>query len=201
MQQRLIIGGLVIVLFLIGAVYVFFPSPQASAPSKHKQPEQEQDTQSEPAAHDTTNEAPEYERTDTPEVSAPASAVDEVTLTTETAVEVTPESTPTPNPAPTPAPAPSPTVKSFTVEAYNYGFSLSEIEVNEGDTVRITLRSSDSTHDWVIDEFDVATRFTPPGETDVIEFVATQAGEFIFYCSIGNHRAEGMRGTLIVNPR
>jgi len=36
-----------------------------------------------------------------------------------------------------------------------------------------------------------------PGTTSV-EFVADQEGAFEYYCSVGNHRQQGMKGTLIV---
>ena len=36
------------------------------------------------------------------------------------------------------------------------------------------------------------------GEEQTITFVADKTGGFEFYCSVGNHRAMGMVGTLIV---
>jgi hypothetical protein len=36
------------------------------------------------------------------------------------------------------------------------------------------------------------------GASDVVEFTADKAGTFEYYCSVGNHRAMGMKGTLTV---
>ena len=37
------------------------------------------------------------------------------------------------------------------------------------------------------------------GETDVLGFAApAEPGEYVFYCSVGNHRSRGMEGKLIV---
>lgn len=89
-------------------------------------------------------------------------------------------------------------VKEFTVDGFNFGYSMSEIRVKQGDTVTINLTSSDGFHDWVVDEFDAATDKIREGETTSVTFVADQAGSFEYYCSVGSHRANGMVGTLIV---
>ena len=91
-----------------------------------------------------------------------------------------------------------PSVKEFTVEAVPYSFSLSTMEVNKGDTVKITVKNTKGTHDLKIDEFNVSTRTLQAGEEQTITFVADKAGSFQYYCSVGNHRAQGMWGTLTV---
>lgn len=89
-------------------------------------------------------------------------------------------------------------VKEFTVVGTNYKFSMDKIAVNKGDTVRIVFINKDGFHDWVIDEFDAATKQIKTGEQETIEFVADQAGTFEYYCSVGQHRDNGMKGNLIV---
>lgn len=89
-------------------------------------------------------------------------------------------------------------VKEFVVTGSHMSFDPEEIRVNEGDTVRVVFKSSDMPHDFVLDEFDVRTNILPAGQEQVVEFVASQAGEYEYYCSVGNHRALGMVGTLIV---
>lgn len=79
-----------------------------------------------------------------------------------------------------------------------FRFSEDEITVNQGDTVKITLNAVDMPHDWVVDELNVRTDIAQPGETVTVEFVAETAGEYEYYCSVGQHRANGMVGTLIV---
>ncbi len=90
-------------------------------------------------------------------------------------------------------------VKEFVVTGSNFAFDPSEIRVNQGDTVKITLTNgSTMPHDWRLDEFNAATDIIQPGQEDTIEFVASEAGEFEYYCSVGQHRQMGMVGKLIV---
>jgi plastocyanin len=88
--------------------------------------------------------------------------------------------------------------KEFTVDAFNYGYDITEIRVKQGDRVTINLTNSGGFHDLVIDEFSAATEKIREGGLTSVTFVADKAGTFEFYCSVGNHRAEGMVGTLIV---
>ncbi len=86
----------------------------------------------------------------------------------------------------------------FTIDSFMFGYSDTELRVKEGQTVTINLTSSGGMHDFVIDELDVATtRITTGGSTSVT-FVADQKGTFEFYCSVMQHRANGMVGTFIV---
>lgn len=89
-------------------------------------------------------------------------------------------------------------VKEFRVVGTNYAFSETEIRVNKGDTVRIVFVNEGGFHDWVIDEFNAATQQIQEGSQETIEFVADQTGTFEYYCSVGQHRAMGMVGNLIV---
>ena len=90
-------------------------------------------------------------------------------------------------------------VKEFAVEGVNFKFNPSELRVQQGDTVRITLTNGGTMpHDWRVDEFAAATAIVQPGQEDTVEFVADQAGTFEYYCSVGQHRQQGMVGKLIV---
>ena len=88
--------------------------------------------------------------------------------------------------------------KEFTIEASPYKFSVTEIRVKKGDTVRILVKTMKGSHDLVIDEFELATSQLAEGEEEEVEFVADRVGTFEYYCSVGNHRAMGMVGKLIV---
>ncbi len=91
-----------------------------------------------------------------------------------------------------------PSVSSFTVSSQNFSFAPSTLTVKKGDRVKVTLNNISGTHDLNIDEFDVTTgTLEGPGSTTV-EFVADKVGSFEYYCSIGNHRAMGMKGILTV---
>ncbi len=89
-------------------------------------------------------------------------------------------------------------VKEFSVDAVPFSFSPKTMAVNKGDTVKITVKNLEGTHDFKIDEFNAATRVLKAGETQTITFVADKTGTFEYYCSVGNHRAMGMVGTLTV---
>jgi plastocyanin len=84
------------------------------------------------------------------------------------------------------------------VSARNFSYNPTEIRVKRGDTVKIVLNVEAGMHDWVVDEFDARTDVVSTGETTEVTFIADQAGEFEYYCSVGNHRQMGMVGTLIV---
>lgn len=92
----------------------------------------------------------------------------------------------------------APTTRSFTITGSDFAFEPKTITVNNGDTVRITLDNKKGFHDLVIDEFQVATKKLQAGQKDVVEFTADKVGTFEFYCSVGEHRAMGMKGTLVV---
>jgi len=99
----------------------------------------------------------------------------------------------------TEAPAPMPgEIQEFTISGRPFLFSLKEIRVQKEDTVRVTFINEQGIHDWRVDEFGAATAILQQGQQETVEFVANQAGEFEYYCSIGDHRARGMVGKLIV---
>ena len=90
-------------------------------------------------------------------------------------------------------------VKEFTViGSSDFRFSLSEMRVKSGDTVRITFKNESGFHDWRLDEFDAVTKQIEAGKEETIEFVADKAGIFEYYCSVGKHRELGMKGSFIV---
>lgn len=97
-------------------------------------------------------------------------------------------------------------IKDYAVESdvivdvtwKNFEFSQDTIEVNKGDRVTINFESTSGFHDWWIDEFDAWTKQVNPGEKTSVTFIADKVGNFEFYCSVGNHRAAGMTGWLIV---
>ena len=93
--------------------------------------------------------------------------------------------------------------KTFILTGENFKFVMDgvdnpEIKVKEGDQVRIEFSSTDGFHDWVVDEFNAATERVNTGGSTFIEFIASKKGTFEYYCSVGKHRENGMRGNLIV---
>ncbi len=86
----------------------------------------------------------------------------------------------------------------ITIDAFNFGYSQDEIRVSEGDIITINLTNSEGLHDFVIDELQVYSEVLQAGESDTFTFVATEKGTFEYFCSVGNHKEQGMVGTLIV---
>ncbi|MES2014553.1 MAG: plastocyanin/azurin family copper-binding protein [Patescibacteria group bacterium] len=89
-------------------------------------------------------------------------------------------------------------VKTFTITGSNFSFTPKTLSIKKGDHVKITFVNSNGTHNLKIDAFSVATPMIGSGESATVEFVASKAGSFEYYCSVGNHRAMGMVGTLTV---
>ncbi len=90
-------------------------------------------------------------------------------------------------------------MQRFTITGANFSFSPKEISVKKGDTVLVTFKNVEGFHDFIIDEFNVNTGRIQGGSEKTVKFIASKAGEFQYYCSVGNHRAMGMWGTLKVN--
>ncbi len=88
--------------------------------------------------------------------------------------------------------------KEFTVSGTDFLFEPTTIAVKKGDTVSITFKNLTGFHDFVIDEFKVATKRIKEGTEETVTFLADKAGSFEYYCSVGKHRTMGMKGTIIV---
>jgi nitrous-oxide reductase len=94
-----------------------------------------------------------------------------------------------------------PTAKPFTLTAHRYAFEPARIEVNQGDLVKIDLRTSDIAHSLTIDDYRIAKR-VGPGHAVTFEFQADRAGEFPYYCNLQvEDGCRKMRGLLVVKPR
>lgn len=92
--------------------------------------------------------------------------------------------------------------KEFELTAKRFAFEPARIEVTQGDAVKITVKSADSTHGFEIKKLKLNKGVPKGGGPVVIEFVATQAGEFEIacseYCGKGHKQ---MKGLLVVTPR
>jgi cytochrome c oxidase subunit 2 len=98
-----------------------------------------------------------------------------------------------------------PEPKVFEVVARRFAFEPATIEVVEGDSVRLLVRSADGPHGVEIKAFKVkkaVPRAKPGDEPVVIEFVASAPGEYPVLCSeyCGNGHKD-MTGTLVVRAK
>ncbi|MGK2849059.1 MAG: cupredoxin domain-containing protein [Minisyncoccota bacterium] len=91
--------------------------------------------------------------------------------------------------------------QEFAMTAYydetGVWYSLKEIRVKQGDTVRITITNTKGMHDFTLDEYSIYQEL-PLNQDTIIEFTADKKGEFVYYCSKPGHRAKGQFGALIV---
>ncbi|HIJ98402.1 TPA: cupredoxin domain-containing protein [archaeon] len=117
--------------------------------------------------------------------------------TTATPPPTTPPTPPSPPAPPGPTGTITAQIKEFTVEGSEFKFTPNSISVSKGDKVSITFKNTGKfPHNLIIDELNVATKTISPGQTDTVEFTASKSGTFATYCSVGNHRAQGMEGWI-----
>ena len=93
--------------------------------------------------------------------------------------------------------------KTFVIGSENLRFYIEGVEnpdmiVKEGDKVRIEFSSQQGFHDWRVDEFNAFTEKVESGSVEAIEFIVDKKGTYEYYCSVGKHRANGMKGKFIV---
>jgi uncharacterized cupredoxin-like copper-binding protein len=90
-------------------------------------------------------------------------------------------------------------IQEITLDASEFSFSQTTLSVTKGQPVRLVLKNTGKMpHDWVVDELNAKTKIIKSGETDTIEFTPSESGTFSFYCSVGQHRAQGMEGKITV---
>lgn len=90
-------------------------------------------------------------------------------------------------------------VRVFTVNGSNFKFEPGVMNVKKGDKVKVVFKNTDGFHDLVIETYNLRTKQIGGGTEDSFEFTADQTGSFEFYCSVGQHRQMGMKGTLVVS--
>jgi len=104
----------------------------------------------------------------------------------------------------------------ITVRAFEFGFEPESIALSAGEEVRLVFRNEgDLLHNLKVDGIDVEvldSQSTGPlsgdegelfvgadaGEDGYVTFVPQEPGEFEYYCTIPDHRALGMEGSLAV---
>ena len=143
-----------------------------------------------PAASASAHAEEEHSESTSPGSASSASAAPSSPAQSSSA----PESTAS---APAPAPAEARTVTATEGEMY---IELSEDSFTPGSYTLEVVNEGNATHDLVVerDGADVAaTETIAPGASATLT-VTLEEGEYVFYCSIGNHRAMGMATTVVV---
>ncbi|HEU0291505.1 MAG TPA: cupredoxin domain-containing protein [Anaerolineales bacterium] len=85
--------------------------------------------------------------------------------------------------APLPVPPIVPEARTFRIDAGQFAYSPSELQVNPGDTVTIQLVSTDVVHGLYVDGYDVSVE-ADPGQTKMLTFTANKPGSFRFRCNV-----------------
>lgn len=107
--------------------------------------------------------------------------------------------------------------KTITLTMNEFQFQPAELTVNVGQPVKLVLKNTGTVlHDFVstdamvtvIEEHGAEHEMggmhttmhaaVDAGQQSTLEFKATQAGTYTFYCTIAGHKEAGMTGTLIV---
>lgn len=92
----------------------------------------------------------------------------------------------------------SPDATEIVVTGSSYKFTPATFTVKKGQKTRILFKNSGGMHDFVVDELGIRMAVIQSGQEDFVEFTPDKTGAFEFYCSVGNHRAMGMKGTITV---
>ena len=86
----------------------------------------------------------------------------------------------------------------ITIDGADYFFKPNEIRVKKDQKLKIVFKNTKGFHDFVVDEFSVWTPQILEGNSTEVIFTPNKVGVFEVYCSVGGHRALGMKGKLIV---
>jgi len=102
--------------------------------------------------------------------------------------------------APVPLTLAAPQERHIKVEAHSFAFEPGVLRVNRGDTVVLTVESTDVVHGLYVDGYDVNAT-VEPGQSAQVRFVADRPGKFKFRCSISCGTLHPfMIGELVVEP-
>jgi len=90
-------------------------------------------------------------------------------------------------------------VKEVHIDMFDFGFNQDKVSIQKGDHVRLVVTSSDGTHGIMIPGLGLSTGKVSPGQQAVLEFTATEAGTFDYFCNVpcgSGHK--NMRSQLVV---
>ena len=99
-----------------------------------------------------------------------------------------------------PAESPAEDGGTITVTGVDFDFELDSTELTAGDYEFEFVNDGGASHDLRVelDGEDVAmSEVIAPGDTTTFE-VTLEPGEYVFYCSVGNHRGMGMEVPVTV---
>jgi|GEM_PF-5814169 len=92
--------------------------------------------------------------------------------------------------------------RKVTIVGTNFAYDPNRVTVRPSEPVTIEFKNDMGFHDIVF-ELDggrklQTSRFQAPGTEDLVFDAPAAPGSYVYYCSVGMHRANGMEGTLVV---
>ena len=90
--------------------------------------------------------------------------------------------------------------QALAVTAVHFEFQLDTMDLPAGEYEIGLTNGGDATHDLVVEKDGVdvaASDKLRPGESTTVR-VSLEPGQYVFYCSVGNHRARGMEVEVTV---
>ncbi len=87
----------------------------------------------------------------------------------------------------------------IVIAGSSFKFSPNTFTVSAGQSVKLVFENTEGFHDLVFETLSIKTKQIQAGQKETLEFKAPEEpGEYEFYCSVGNHRAMGMEGKMVV---
>lgn len=128
--------------------------------------------------------------------AAPTSTVEQL----ETSITERPE-TSTPESSAAGSSTPAAADGALAASLVNFAIELPEQDLTAGSYTIEVANDGSASHDLVIEDADgsevAASEILSPGQSGTIK-VDLAPGEYVFYCSVGNHRGMGMELTVTV---
>ncbi len=89
---------------------------------------------------------------------------------------------------------------SISIKEWAYNGTNPTIQAKVGETIRVTVKNEGTfSHTFTSDELNVNTGLISPGASKTVTITATQAGSFVYYCTVDGHKSLGLKGTLVVS--
>lgn len=98
-------------------------------------------------------------------------------------------------------PAGTPTVGAITIEAYEFGFTPSELSVAIGDLIGL-FSTGEFPHNFIIEGYNDDAPVDFPDDGSTFDWTVPddlEPGAYTFYCGVGNHRTQGMEGKITIS--
>lgn len=89
-------------------------------------------------------------------------------------------------------------MKAVTVTASNYSYDVREIRAKKGENLKVLFINQEGMHDFVIDDLNVKSGTVMGGNSVELSIPTDVPGTYEYYCSIGDHKARGMVGKVII---